>query len=98
MNMATWPSTLQLGNNQYEVAILQSCLNEIDNLNLTVDGVFGNNTKAKVQAFQMAHDLTADGIVGPMTWTKIFSSVERYVIRFLSGNTIGNDPATLEDD
>lgn len=34
----------------------------------TADGVFGSVTKSKVQQYQSAHGLTADGIVGPVTW------------------------------
>ena len=36
-----------------------------------VDGVFGVNTKAAVQAFQQANGLEADGIVGRQTWYKL---------------------------
>jgi hypothetical protein len=98
MLMATWPSTIQNGNKGHEVALLQSCLNEVANAGLTVDGNFGPGTKTKVQAFQTANGLTADGIVGPMTWAKVFSTIERYVIRFQTGNPIPNNPATTEND
>lgn len=36
-------------------------------LNINVDGLFGNNTKAAVLSFQNAHGLKPDGIVGPAT-------------------------------
>jgi lysozyme len=41
-------------------------------LHITVDGVFGNGTKAAVQKFQKAHALTPDGVIGKMTWTTLF--------------------------
>lgn len=36
-------------------------------LHLIPDGIYGQNTKAAVEAFQREHNLTADGIVGPAT-------------------------------
>lgn len=36
-----------------------------------VDGIVGRNTIAAVKAFQTAHSLTADGIVGAKTWAKL---------------------------
>ena len=36
-------------------------------LHLIADGIYGQNTKAAVEAFQREHNLTPDGVVGPAT-------------------------------
>ncbi len=41
---------------------------------LTVDGIFGTNTKKAVAAYQSAKGLSADGIVGPKTWAALIGS------------------------
>lgn len=46
----------------YAVTVLQR------HLGLTVDGVFGAGTKAKLAEYQKAHGLAADGICGAATW------------------------------
>lgn len=37
-----------------------------------VDGIFGNETKEAVVAFQITNKLNADGVVGSITWGKLF--------------------------
>ena len=43
-------------------------------LGITTDGDFGPGTKAAVVAFQRAHGLYADGIVGQQSWTALIGS------------------------
>jgi hypothetical protein len=40
-------------------------------LGILADGKFGKMTEAAVRAFQLAHDLVSDGIVGPKTWAAL---------------------------
>jgi peptidoglycan hydrolase-like protein with peptidoglycan-binding domain len=47
---------------------LQRALRRTPNLGITVDGVFGPQTKTAVTEFQQGAGLVADGVVGPPTW------------------------------
>lgn len=58
---ATFSANLSIGSTGSAVALLQR------KLGIPADGIFGVHTKAAVEAFQAAHDLTADGIVGALT-------------------------------
>ena len=44
---------------------------------LAVDGIFGPETEAAVQAFQQDEKLTADGIAGPKTWDEVIITVRQ---------------------
>ena len=61
----TWPYTTGQA-----VKDLQLALNR-NGARLTVDGIFGPLTKAAVRIFQIVRGLTPDGIVGPVTWSKL---------------------------
>ena len=61
---------LKLGSSGAPVKVLQQRLNA-HGAKLSVDGVFGPNTLASVVAFQKAHNLTPDGVVGPLTWAAL---------------------------
>lgn len=69
--------TIKLGSKGTDVEVLQKCLHLIQ------DGVFGKLTREAVVAYQKAHSLKADGIVGEKTW------------KSLLGNTENNIPSNL---
>ena len=57
-----------------DVRAVQNKLNSLGHNAGTVDGYYGNGTKAAVIRFQQNVGITADGMVGPTTWNKLFSS------------------------
>ncbi len=70
-------SPLRQGDRGSNVKLLQFWLKIARNIyttlpDLAVDGIFGAGTRAAVVAFQRFFDLTADGVVGEMTWNKLY--------------------------
>lgn len=63
----SWSTPIKSGDNNTQVAQLQTILNKYSSANLTVDGKFGSATYSAVKAFQSANKLIPDGIVGPST-------------------------------
>lgn len=65
---------IRQGDNGFPVIAVQTLLGK-HNFNVNyIDGDFGPDTLAKVKAFQKAKGLTADGIVGRDTWTKLLTN------------------------
>jgi len=58
---------LKKGASGDEVRIVQQRLKQWDYYDGPVDGIFGSETEAAVKKFQRAHNLVADGVVGPST-------------------------------
>ena len=66
--------TVYSGSRGESVKTLQERLNAKGFNAGSVDGIFGKNTQAAVMAFQKANGLVADGIVGKLTWAKLYDT------------------------
>jgi peptidoglycan hydrolase-like protein with peptidoglycan-binding domain len=71
--MANW-QIVESGSTGETVRTAQYLLNH-HGASLAVDGDFGPATKGAVEAFQAAHDLTADGVIGNETWPALIVTV-----------------------
>jgi peptidoglycan hydrolase-like protein with peptidoglycan-binding domain len=72
----TWPKLIiqaSQGKTGPEVRAIQNLLKNKFGYNITVDGIFGIDTKNAVKDYQSDHGLVADGIVGPITWNSLIS-------------------------
>jgi len=58
---------LRLGSQGEDVAYMQQLIGA------EVDGKFGPRTELRVRAFQVAHGLQADGVVGKLTWDALLA-------------------------
>lgn len=73
-----YPGTpLRVGARGNEVKQMQFYLRIIARSNrnipsINADGIFGSATEAAVRAFQNGYGLNVDGVVGPLTWNKIY--------------------------
>ncbi|NET41498.1 peptidoglycan-binding protein [Okeania sp. SIO2B3] len=74
----TWeallPPTIARGSSGDDVKRLQSILNEMG-YSLVRDSIFGSNTEAAVKGYQKNTTLEVDGIVGPLTWYALMSTM-----------------------
>lgn len=71
--IVVWRPTVRKGSTGDDVKYVQERLIELgyDIAPYGADGKFGNKTLAAVKAFQKANGLTADGVVGPLTYEKL---------------------------
>ena len=66
---------LRHGSKGVYVLILQDALNTLGYKAGSLDGVFGNGTRNAVAVYQRNNGLSADGIVGCNTWTRLMSQI-----------------------
>lgn len=71
-DLSVYPLLRQCSRNNF-VYLLQFILNNSFGYNLSVDGIFGNNTLSAVRDFQSNNGLTVDGLVGNNTWTYLLN-------------------------
>jgi hypothetical protein len=60
-------TTSRRGDPDTAIRVLQRNLNYCYGYKLTVDGVYGSNTRGVIKAVQKRHKLVADGVYGPKT-------------------------------
>jgi len=74
--LAILVNQVQIGSQGAQVRVVQDAMNRMQNADpasgqslplLTVDGLFGSKTHARVREFQTKNNLVSDGIVGPQT-------------------------------
>ena len=81
--------TLSNGATGDAVHVLQGDLNS-HGAKLAVDGVFGPKTLAAVRKFQQDKGITVDGIVGPVTWSKLLGHITVLDPAYWMGWFLGN--------
>jgi putative peptidoglycan binding protein len=68
-------ATLKLGDHGNAVKELQRALGSLGFTVGTIDGVFGASTERAVIAFQTAHHLNPDGVLGPATRAELLNAL-----------------------
>ena len=67
---------ISLGSQNDDVKTAQELLNSAGNYNLTVDGIFGQQTNQAVMDYQRQNGLVVDGIIGEQTWAALTGQSE----------------------
>ena len=80
-----FPETLSLGDESQAVAVLQYLLAYVAVFDNTVPpvpvtGYFGPQTRDAVLAFQSGRGLTADGVVGALTWDALYDAYRGIIL------------------
>jgi peptidoglycan hydrolase-like protein with peptidoglycan-binding domain len=73
--ISPWP-VVKNGDKEHPIKTLQHLLRARGH-SVTVDGMFGPKTEAAVKVFQTSRGLSANGIVGPETWTTLVLTVKK---------------------
>jgi hypothetical protein len=67
--------TIRYGNIGNYVCTCQDALNTLGYSTGGLDGIFGSNTRNAVLTFQNRNSLSSDGIMGPLSWSRLMSQV-----------------------
>jgi peptidoglycan/xylan/chitin deacetylase (PgdA/CDA1 family)/peptidoglycan hydrolase-like protein with peptidoglycan-binding domain len=92
---STYPGLLKYGSSGTAVKQLQQALAN-KGYNVSVDGAFGPGTRSAVMSFQSSMGITADGIVGSVTWGKLFTSTSTATNITLTSSTSASYPGVLK--
>lgn len=77
------PTTARVpGTTSYYIKLLQCCLNTLGYNSGTADGIYGNNTRNAIMAFQVDQKIDSDGIAGRSTWLRISNSLSGITVTF----------------
>lgn len=92
-----YPGALSLGSRGLGVSNLQYFLSYLSDFYstiapLTIDGIFGNETRESVISAQKTFGLIEDGVVGERTWNAIYEAyrgiVDTIPLKYIEGNVL----------